>query len=318
MKSQTIKTLVAGALAGVALAGCTKGPDMTDVKASRTKPIFHFDLFQAVASNGKTIVATGAGGALVTSSDQGGNWKRQHLPGPASIIGMTHCPDGTYAAVDFYKKAWLGDAAGTQWKSVALDKGVNPLAVTCDPSGNIWIVGSNLSIQSSSDKGATWKLAQLGGDAQLTTVQFVDAQFGVAMGEFGTVATTSDGGKSWKKSNLPQKDYYPYAVVFTDKNNGWVSGLAGVNMHTTDGGKTWKSQTNAAGVPLYALARMGNQIYGAGAGGVVAVLKGDQWERVEYEKPAPAFLTSITSVEDKSLVIAGAAGVVQPLKTSKQ
>jgi photosystem II stability/assembly factor-like uncharacterized protein len=297
------------ALAGVA--ACTKAPDMSVVAAEAAKSISRADLFQAVASNGKVLVASSAAGNLLLSSDGGANWKRTPMAKPSSIIGLANCPNGSFVGVDFYKKAWFGDATGTQWTSSDLKKSVNALAVTCDSANKAWIVGSNLNIASSGDKGATWTNVELGGDAMLGTIQFVDESFGVAAGEFGTVATTTDGGKSWTKTTIAQKDYYPYSAVFTSRQNGVMSGLAGVVLATKDGGKTWTPQTNNSGGPIYALTRHGDTLYGVGAGGVISSLQGDQWVRMPYDKPAPAFLTAVASVDNKQLAIAGAAGALQ-------
>jgi photosystem II stability/assembly factor-like uncharacterized protein len=313
MKTITIKLIDWLAIAGVVfcVAACTKAPDMSVVAAEAAKPISRADLFQAVASNGKVLVASSAAGNLLTSSDGGANWKRTALAKPSSIIGLAHCPDGSFVGVDFYKKAWFGDASGTQWTSSDLKKSVNALTITCDGANKVWIAGSHLSIASSADKGATWTNVELDGDAMLGTIQFVDESFGVATGEFGTVATTTDGGKSWTKTTIAQKDYYPYSAVFTSRQNGVMSGLAGVVLATKDGGKTWAPQANNSGGPIYALARHGDTLYGVGAGGVISSLQGEQWVRMPYDKPAPAFLTAVASVDNKQLAIAGAAGALQ-------
>jgi photosystem II stability/assembly factor-like uncharacterized protein len=295
----------------VVLGACTQAPDMKAVQAERSKPIVRVDLFQAVASNGKVIVGASGAGAMVVSADNGATWKRLPLAQPTSVIGIAPCPDGSFVAVDFYKKAWFGDAAATEWKASPLKNSVNPLAVTCDPSGKAWVVGSNLSIQSSADKGANWTATELGGDAMLGTIQFLDASFGIATGEFGTVATTNDGGKTWSKSKIAQKDFYPYTAVFTSRTQGWMSGVAGVVLGTKDSGRTWSEVPNKSGGPIYSLTSQGDKVYGVGAGGALSELQDNQFQRLAYDKPAPAFLTSMAPVGDKHLAIAGAAGALQ-------
>jgi len=293
------------------LAACTQAPDMKAVEAERTKPIIRVDLFQAVASNGKVIVGASGAGAMVVSDDNGASWKRQPLAQPTSVIGIAPCPDGSFVAVDFYKKAWFGDATARQWKSSALKNSVNPLAVTCDTTGRAWVVGSNLAIQSSADQGGTWTAIELGGDAMLGTIQFVDSSSGIATGEFGTVATTNDGGKTWAKTKIAQKDFYSYSAAFINRNQGWMSGVAGVVLGTKDAGRTWSEVPNKSGGPIYALTRQGEKVYGVGTGGALSELMDGQFQRLDYDKPAPAFLTSVAPVGDKHLAIAGAAGALQ-------
>ncbi|MEN9886252.1 MAG: hypothetical protein RL758_830 [Pseudomonadota bacterium] len=301
----------AALLVPMVLAACTQAPDMKAVEAERSKPVARVDLFQAVASNGKVIVGASGAGAMVVSADNGASWKRQPLAQPTSVIGISPCPDGGFVAVDFYKKVWFGDATATKWTSSALKSSVNPLSVTCDPAGRVWVVGSHLSIQSSADKGGSWNAVELGGDAMLGTVQFIDANFGIATGEFGTVATTNDGGKTWSKSKIAQKDFYPYSATFINRNQGWMSGVAGVVLGTKDSGRTWSEVPNQSGGPIYALTQLGEKVYGVGAGGVLSELQDGQFKRLPYDKPAPAFLTSVAPVGDKQLAIAGAAGALQ-------
>ncbi|EWS54691.1 YCF48-related protein [Methylibium sp. T29] len=212
-----MKPLLTALLASsLALAACVQAPDFGPVQAERAKPVQRNDTFQAASNNGKVLVAGTASGAIVVSSDVGKSWARQELAGPASVIALAACPDGGFVGIDFYRKLWIGDAAGQQWKAVPLDKQVDPMAVTCDPKGRIWVAGSHSTVLSSADRGATWNKQDFGEDAILTTIQFVDEQRGYITGEFGTVLTTSDGGANWTPLPAIAGDFYPYSTVFVD------------------------------------------------------------------------------------------------------
>src|SRR3989337_2252960 len=58
-------------------------------------------------------------------------------------------------------------------------------------------------IISTDDGGATWKDRSIGADIILNDVRFVDARQGWAVGEFGRIYHTRDGGRSWTKQNSP-------------------------------------------------------------------------------------------------------------------
>ncbi|WP_428424993.1 YCF48-related protein [Methylibium sp.] len=296
--------------AGVTLLGCMQAPDLGAVQAERQKAVLHTDSFQSAASNGAVLAAGTAGGALVTSSDGGKTWARRLFASPASVIALSTCPDGSFVGIDFYRKVWIGDSAAKNWVAHPTDPAVNPLAVTCDAAQRIWVAGSNTTLLSSADHGKTWKTTKLGGDAMLTTIQFIDERHGVSTGEFGIVMTTDDGGATWTRQTPIPEDFYPYSTVFTDARHGWTSGLGGVIQHTTDGGKSWTPQENHSGAPMYTLLHQGGEVYGLGGGGAMVVLRGDEWVRFDHGLQLPAYLAAGAVLNPQSLLVAGAAGAL--------
>lgn len=306
---------IAATAALCGLAACTQVPDLSGIDAERKRPVHRYDITQALAANGEVIVAGTQSGAVLASADGGKSWQRQSL-GSASLIGLAACPDGSFVAIDFYHKVWHADARGAGWKSVALDKPRTPLALTCDGRGRWWVAGSGATLAVSGDRGASWKVTDLGEDAQLTTLQFIDEKNAVATGEFGMVVTSSDGGTSWIKQGKIPNDFYPYAALFINRNEGWASGIAGQILHTIDSGRTWLKQDNAAQAPLYRLFLHQGRPYGVGAGGLVARLEGDTWRQMPYPDAAPIFLAAGASLDkDQAIVIGGPGGLLRVIGT---
>jgi photosystem II stability/assembly factor-like uncharacterized protein len=95
-------------------------------------------------------------------------------------------------------------------------------------------------------------------DAELTSVAFVDADHGWAVGDRGVIWHTTDGGRNWRQQASTVTCRLE-AVQFLDPENGWVVGgwtqpythqTTGVVLRTRDGGRTW---TNTPGLMLPAL-----------------------------------------------------------------
>ena len=279
IKMKHLRVLV-GALLAIALGACTS-PSQGDaaVAAERAKPIHRTDRFVAVAATRNRLVAGTLGGVLLASQDRGKSWARTELPQPASIIGISACPDGTLAALDFNRKIWVD--AGDRWESRPIDTKMDPVAMTCDGAGRLWVVGSRTGIVSSTDQGKTWTSTTLGKDAILSGVHFFDPQHGIAVGEFGGVAVTSDAGAHWALSASLPEDFYPYAMYFRDRDHGWVSGVAAALFGTVDGGQTWVAVDNPAKVPIYALNGAGDEAYGVGADGRVIRWLAGTWAVVD-------------------------------------
>ena len=291
----------------LALAGCSGQADLSAVRATEAKPVKRYDVVQSLASNSEVIVAGLQNGAVVISEDTGKTWRREPL-GHASIVGLTTCPDKTLLGIDFYGKVWHADAKAAQWTSVAVDKPNVPLSVTCDIVGRWWVAGTRSRIAHSEDKGATWTLVDLGEDAQITSIQFLDQDYGVATAEFGMVFVTEDGGQSWTRRTDMPNEFYPYAAMYTSREKGYVSGLAGQMLVTEDGGLSWQEQANTSGAPLYRLFMLHGVPHGVGAGGVVARLEGDTWRAVPYPDPLPVFFAAGAPAATEAAVVAGGPG----------
>ncbi len=78
----------------------------------------------------------------------------------------------------------------------------------------------------------------------LNAVTFLDSLHGWAVGDFGTILRTTDGGSTWSRQNCPNSwlTIYPghlRQVSFTNLNHGWASGDSGMLIRTTNGGANW-------------------------------------------------------------------------------
>lgn len=309
--SRTIVTLLSLMLLGA----CTEGPDLSAIDVERLKPIRRYDVFQSLATNGKVVVAGTQSGAVAVSSDGGKTWSREAL-GSVSMLGLAACPDGSFVGIDFNHKVWSANARGTGWASVALDKPRVPLTVTCDARSHWHVGGSRAMIARSADRGASWQITDLGEDAQITALNMIDAQAGIAFGEFGLVARSDDGGATWKKGARIGGEFYPYAAVFVNRTEGYVSGIAGAILRTQDGGASWNKIENAARAPLYRLFLHDGKPYGVGAGGAVARLDGNAFQSMPYPDAVPVFLGAGAALPgQRAIVIGGPSGLVRVVGT---
>ena len=286
------------------------------MEKEKAKAVKRYDVVQALVGNGEVVVGGSQAGAVLVAAEGGGEWRRIALGG-ASLTGLAVCPDGSFVGIDFNHKVWSGDRQGQAWRSAELDKPRVPLAVTCDGRGRWWVVGSGARIAVSADRGGSWTVTDLREDAQFTSVQFVDDQHGVVLGEFGHVVVSDDGGASWRQLSQIPGEFYPYAALFLDRNEGFASGIAGQILRTVDGGRTWTRMDNTSGAALYRLFLHEGQVHGVGAGGVIARLEQGQWRSVPYPDAVPAFLGSAASVAG-GIVIGGPGGLRRvPLAADK-
>jgi photosystem II stability/assembly factor-like uncharacterized protein len=83
----------------------------------------------------------------------------------------------------------------------------------------------------------------------LSAVKFINADYGWAVGNFGTIIHTTNGGTTWiTQTSGTTNDLL--GISFADANNGAasggyyspISGSGGIILHTTNGGTTWVAQ----------------------------------------------------------------------------
>lgn len=64
-----------------------------------------------------------------------------------------------------------------------------------------------------------------------------------AVGNFGSIHVTKDGGQTWQ--TRPSNTKQPlFSIDFGDERRGWIVGKSGLILRTTDGGETWQAQQN--------------------------------------------------------------------------
>ena len=94
-----------------------------------------------------------------------------------------------------------------------------------------------------------WYQQTSGTTNHLRDVCFLDINKGIAIGDYGTICTTSDGGTTWTLQTSGT-GYGLISLCFSDANNGWIVGASGFIMRTTDGGITWAQQISGTNTYL--------------------------------------------------------------------
>lgn len=104
----------------------------------------------------------------------------------------------------------------------------------------IWCGGNGGNVRVSKDGGKTWTAVSdivLGG--MHSGIDFVDDKTGWIMTN-AKLASTKDGGKSWKEVTTPTEAKGIAAVCLRTPEEGYLLSLNGLFFTTTDGGTTWK------------------------------------------------------------------------------
>lgn len=96
------------------------------------------------------------------------------------------------------------------------------------------------------------------GIQSMHAVHFNNTNEGWAVGDWGLIVHTTDGGQSWERQESGVSNWLG-GVQFVDANTGWVIGSVGTILHTTDGGLTWTIQNSPVAVDLRGLSFVDSQ-----------------------------------------------------------
>ncbi|HEU5294200.1 MAG TPA: YCF48-related protein [Burkholderiaceae bacterium] len=191
-------------------------------------------------------------------------------------------------------------------------------------------VGQRGHVLLSDDQGKSWQQAEVPVSADLVAVSFPTAENGWAVGHDGVVLASSDGGRTWVRQldgrtmgEVLVKHYSAGGdakwlaeaqrfasqgtenplldVWFDDARNGYVVGAFGLVLRTADGGKTWEPLLHATDNPkalhLYAVRRVGGELYIAGEQGLLLKLDRERSRFVAITTPYQGTLFGVVGNE---------------------
>ncbi len=143
-------------------------------------------------------------------------------------------------------------------------------------------------------------------------VKLVDRNNGWAVGLFGVIAHTSDGGYNWERQNV-SSEYDLYGVDFVDIQNGWIVGSRGVILHTGNGGSEWhvQLQLNLGGefVSLYDVDFVDvNTGWAVGEGVILHTSNGGATWLTQYT--CSSVLEAVCAVDPQNVWVVGRDGVI--------
>ncbi|MBN2975750.1 YCF48-related protein [Pseudomonas sp. FP597] len=120
----------------------------------------------------------------------------------------------------------------------------SPILAAAWAGSRVVAVGADGVVLLSDDQARSFRQADdVPVSSTLTGVSFVDAEHGWAVGHWGAVLATTDGGRRWQVQRLITEEDRPlFSVHFFDAQHGVAVGLWSLVLVTQDAGKTWVEQ----------------------------------------------------------------------------
>jgi photosystem II stability/assembly factor-like uncharacterized protein len=304
--------------------------------------------FDVQALSADHAVVIGYGGKILSTTDGGFTWS-QVKSGTHTALYRLHFVDQNNGWISGQEGLILHTAdGGKTWQRQKSGTNVYLFSLFFIDAERGWAVGDKSILLETRDGGSTWTMhkivpasakemsaeeAIVSQDPVLYDVQFLDANTGWVVGEFGKIYHTTDGGQSWseqEQSLLGQEvvDILDIPTFFgihmIDAQHGLVAGLDGKLAGTQDGA-TWQFQQMKLSYPI--VDPLFNPILfadGTGwaigaAGEVVRLATADgEWQRAKLGMEVVTWLRGMSWIDQQNGWIVGGFGLILHTKDGGQ
>jgi photosystem II stability/assembly factor-like uncharacterized protein len=207
----------------------------------------------------------------------------------------------------------VSDDRGVSWQQVVVPTRSTLTAVELVADGQAWTVGHQGLILHSADRGLSWQVqrASTGSDDALLDVWFANPRRGVAVGAYGELLSTDDGGKSWRsRGDDPQGPHFN-AIGAAPDDSLYTAGEFGVILRSDDRGLSWRSLASPYDGSLFGVLALDDGavlVYGLRGHLFRSTDRGASWREVPTGTTATLFAGLQRAGGE--IVVAGAEGVL--------
>lgn len=233
----------------------------------------------AVTRAGQRLVAVGERGTVLLSDDHGASWKQAPVPVQATLTTVRFADDKTGWAAGHLGVILRSIDAGASWHK-QLD-GLQAAALMLQAA------------QASGDEKAianAQRWVEEGADKPFFDLEFVDAQRGFAVGAYGQMFATVDGGKTW--GSVAQRLPNPKSLhLYSLRAHGQtllIAGEQGLLLRSTDGGLSFSALASPYKGSFFGLLHTAGDAwvaYGLRGTAYRSLDAGTQWEKLDTGVP---------------------------------
>lgn len=283
-------------------------------------PVLTANLYLDAARAGTRVVAVGDRGHVVYSDDEGRHWQRAQSPTGVLLTAVCFADARNGWAVGHDAVVIGTSDGGATWQLQYSDV----LGAEAEDDGADEYAEEDYSDEDYSDDYYSEDYSDFGEEeaggqdtsgAPLLDVVCLNKDKALAVGGYGYLVETTNGGDSWQK-----------VIERIDNGNGWhlngitrvpggstllVAGEKGLLLRSRDSGLTWKALESPYDGSFFGVAALTDGTvlaYGLQGNLWVSRNQGDSWRQVKTG--VTRGINAATQLDDGSVVLTGGAGVV--------
>lgn len=284
-----------------------------------------------IARAGERLVAVGERGFIVHSDDGGKNWVQADVPVsvtltavsfPSSQMGWAVGHEGTILHSSDGGTSWSVQFTGQQVAEQEVGYAESVIArkqEQIDLADESEVEDLEFELEEAEFALDDANVAvEAGGTVNpLLDVWFADEKSGFAVGAYGLIFRTKDGGENWEiwSSRLDNLDkYHYYSMASADGQTLYLSGEAGMLFRSDDAGESWLALDSPYEGSLFGIIALANgsagRVMSFGLRGNVFVSddKGETWQRLATENQNTLMGGTVSPAG--RIVIVGRSGAV--------
>jgi photosystem II stability/assembly factor-like uncharacterized protein len=304
--------------------------------SSLMMPLAERSLLLDVARAGDALVAVGERGHVLRSTDEGHSWRQVSAPTRAMLTAVVFVDAQRGWAVGHDGVVLASTDGGASWQlqrdglkaQRALDR-----AALAEAEARVEDIDRQRASADSDELAVQAEEAAAGlEDARATLdepvyapalfdVWFGDAQRGLAVGAYGTVLATDDGGRSWQDARARIADpdrRHLYAIAATVEGNMLLlTGEGGLMYRSLDGASHWEVLDSGHAGTLFGLAATPAGVYAFGLQGALlcSTDAGVSWARLDAL--TQVVLAGAAPAHDGTLWVVGGMGTLLRVEGSR-
>ncbi|MCB1844515.1 MAG: sialidase [Halioglobus sp.] len=290
-----------------------------------------------IARCGERWVAAGERGLILLSDDAGTSWRQVASP-VSQLLTSISCPApgriyvaghggvilGSQDAGDSWSLLFDGNEANAQWLAYArselsrLEQALEAAEEATGDEAHADLVDDiTFALEDAEFRVEDAVAAVDNGPVDpFLDIFFIDQQSGIAVGAYGMLYRTSDGGQSWQIGvagiDNPDRFHY-YGVARSAAGDLFLCGEAGLLYRSRDDGVSWQRlEAGYDGTLFGVVPEMDGSVLVFGLRGHIfsSADAGDTWSPTEVRDDPQLSLYGGGRLEDGSVVLVGAGGAV--------
>lgn len=283
--SRMVTALAALAVSAIVATAATSSagrlPDVLDtptlVRAAAARA-----MVSGIAASGATLIAVGPRGTLLRSTDGGAQWQAVAVPVSADLTSVRFSSSDTAWAVGHDAVILKSTDGGATWARV-LDGRVLLKTLQQAAQGDPRLAKDVERTMAQSASPDVWPTA-------LFDLMFIDAERGFAVGAFGLLLATTDGGKTWQPASDRtdnERGFHLYAIQ-GEGGRPYIAGEQGVLLRLDAMGQRFVRVETPYKGSFFGLATAGNAVLAFGLRGnaFLSLDAGGSWRKLETRTDA--------------------------------
>lgn len=284
-----------------------------------------------IASAGNRVVAVGERGLVIYSDDQGNSWQQATVPVSATLTAIAFVGADKAWAVGHAGTILHSSDAGASWQLQFDGNQANTRYLEYTRQREIQLRQALAELESSGAGDTdSQELEYALEDAEYAIedaeaaigkgpadpfldVLFLDADKGFAVGAYGMLYRTLDGGRNWvfAGTNIDNPDrFHYYSMARDDTGYLYLSGEAGLLFRSSDGGTSWQRIEDIYDGSLFGVVTTSGQVVAFGLRGNIfrSVDQGENWTPVNTANTFSLYGGGLLA--NGAIALVGAGGTV--------